>query len=152
MIATTLENLGRYKGLGANLDKAIAWLEAKGWENLPVGRKDIDGEKVYALIQSYDTKNSVKAGYETHRAYLDIQFLVSGKEIIEVRDAKGLKVSVPYTPDIEFYATPEHNPCFAMFMKPGNILILFPEDAHRPCIAVGGVSEPARKIVLKIAL
>ena len=138
--------------MSANLDTAITWLEAGGWDALPEGRKDIDGDKVYALIQSYDTKASKAVRYETHRAYLDIQLLVSGTEIIEVTDRARLQVSVPYVIDIEFYATPEPNPCFSMLLMPGDALILFPEDAHRPGLAIDGRPVPVRKIVLKIAI
>ena len=41
MIATPLENLGRYKTLSPSLAKAIDWLEAGGWESLPEGRHEI---------------------------------------------------------------------------------------------------------------
>ena len=152
MITSPLAKLGRYRGLNANLDKALAWLEAGGWEELPVGRKDIDGEKVYVLIQSYETKQPEAARYESHRDYLDIQLLISGREIIEVRNREGLKVAVPYQPDIEFYETPEPNPCYSMSIGPGDALVFFPEDAHRPQLAPGGESSRVRKLVLKIAI
>lgn len=28
----------------------------------------------------------------------------------------------------------------------------FPEDAHRPCMKIGGIAEPVRKLVVKVAL
>jgi YhcH/YjgK/YiaL family protein len=152
MIAAALKDLGGYRGLNPNLDTAIAWLEAGGWEALPLGRKDIDGEKVYALVQSYKTKQSEAARYESHRSYLDIQMLISGREIIEVTDREKLKVSEPYKPDIEFYETPEPNPCFSMTIVPGEALVLFPEDAHRPCLAADSAPAPVKKLVLKIAI
>ena len=152
MIATPLANLGRYKGLNANLDKALAWLEAGGWDNLPVGRKDLDGDSLYALTQSYETKLPEAARYESHRDYLDIQILIEGREIIEVTDRDSLKVSVPYAPDIEFYATPKPNPCHSMVLVPGDALVFFPEDAHRPQLAVDGLPSAVRKLVLKIAI
>jgi YhcH/YjgK/YiaL family protein len=152
MIAAALKDLGGYRGLNPNLDTAIAWLEAGGWEALPLGKADVDGEKVYALVQSYETKRSEAARYESHRQYLDIQVLVSGKELIEVTDRDGLKASEPYKPDIEFYETPEPNPCFSMALAPGEALVLFPEDAHRPCLAAGGGPESVKKLVLKIRI
>ncbi|HEY9055180.1 MAG TPA: YhcH/YjgK/YiaL family protein, partial [Rectinemataceae bacterium] len=122
------------------------------WKNLEAGKHEIDGTKVYALVSAYAAKSEDQARYETHKDYLDIQMLSSGAEIIEVRDARGLEVSVPYKPDIEFYATPHPNPCFSMRMEPGLALVLFPEDAHRPCLSAPGYSGEIKKVVVKVAL
>jgi biofilm protein TabA len=152
MIASSLADLYRYKGLNANLDKALAWLASGGWEDLPVGRKDIEGDRLYVLIQAYETKMPDAARYESHRDYLDIQLLIAGREIIEVVNRDSLKVAVPYKPDIEFYETPEPNPCYSMSIGPGDALIFFPEDAHRPCLTSGALPTPVRKLVLKIRI
>lgn len=152
MIVTNLSDIARYRGLSANLDKAMAWLMAGDWESLPDGKREIDGEKVFALVQHYNSKAMENCRFETHRNYIDIQMLVSGAEIMEVRPAEGLAVTEPYKPDIEFYATPEPGSVHAVLLAPGMAAILFPEDAHRPCIAVGGVPKAVHKIVLKVAL
>lgn len=152
MIATTLKDMGRYKGLGANLDTAIAWLEAGGWENLPEGKREIAGESVFALVQRYDSKVGAKCRFEAHRDYIDIQLLVSGAEIMETRAVEGLVVTEPYKPDIEFYGTPEGMTATSVLLIPGTAAILFPEDAHRPCMAIGGNPRPIHKIVIKVAL
>lgn len=152
MIATSLTHIDRYRGLSASLDAAIDWLVSGAWKDLPVGRKDIDGDRLYALVQAYDSKLSAEARYEAHRAYLDIQVVLAGAEVIEVADVASLTVSTPYRPDVEHYATPEPNPCYSMRMGPGDALVLFPEDAHRPGLAIDGKSGPVKKLVLKIAI
>jgi len=152
MIATSLEKLSKYKVLGSNLATAIAWLEKGGWDTLADGRYEVDGTAVYALVSHYNTKTPEAARYETHKDYIDIQLLVSGREILQVRKPEGLVTSVPYKPDIEFYATPEPNDCHAMLLEPGVALVLYPEDAHRPGLAIAGSSEPVHKLVLKVAL
>ena len=151
MIATPLAYLGRYKPLSPNLAKAISWLEAGGWDALPEGRHEIAGTEVYALVSRYNSKTPEDARYETHRDYIDIQVVVSGQEIVEARTAEGLVVSVPYKPDIEYFATPEPGTCHKLLLSPGTALIFFPEDAHRPGLARGGVPEPIHKVVLKVA-
>lgn len=151
MIATPIENLGRYKALGPNLATAISWLEAGGWESLPEGRHEIAGTEVYALVSRYASKAPQEARYETHRDYIDIQLLVSGRETVEARSAVGLSVSVPYKPDIEFYDFPEPGTCHEFLLAPGTALVFFPEDAHRPGLARDGVPEPIHKVVVKAA-
>jgi len=152
MIVTNLGEIARYRGLGANLDKAIAWIQAGGWESLPDGKLEIESEKVFALVQHYDSRMPENCRFETHRNYIDIQMLVSGTELVEVRPAVGLAVKEPYKPDIEFYAAPEPGSVHSILLSPGTAAILFPEDAHRPCIAKGGLPGPVHKIVLKVAL
>ncbi len=152
MIATPLENLGRYKALGSAFAKAVEWIEAGGWETLPEGRHEIAGAEVYALVSRYDSKAPEEARYETHRDYIDIQIVVSGKEIVEARSAVGLAVSVPYKPDIEFYALPEPGTGHEFLLAPGTALVFFPEDAHRPGLAIRGVPEPIHKVVVKVAV
>ena len=151
MIIADMKDLGRYKGLNGNLDKAITWLQAGGWEKLPIGQCVIDGESVYALVQDYLSKTAADCRFESHRAYIDIQLLVSGREIMEVRSIDGLEVTESYKPDIEFYATPAGKTAHSILLEAGRAAILFPEDAHRPCIAAEGKPEAVRKIVIKVA-
>jgi YhcH/YjgK/YiaL family protein len=152
MIAANLSALDRYKPMGPNLAAAIAWIRKGGWDSLPEGKHEIVGSKVYALVSRYPSKQLSAARWETHREYIDIQLVVSGKEFVEVRDVQGMTSTEPYKPDIEFYALPEGRTAHEMLLEPGVALILYPEDAHRPGIAIGGVSEPIHKIVVKVAV
>ncbi|PKL06363.1 MAG: DUF386 domain-containing protein [Spirochaetae bacterium HGW-Spirochaetae-9] len=152
MIIANIQDLGRYRGLNKNLDTAFAWLQAGGWEKLPVGRQEIDGDKVYALVQEYDSKMAATCRFETHRVYTDIQLLVSGREIVEARAAKGLEAAEAYRPDIEYYSTPSGLPAHSILLEAGIAAVFFPEDAHRPCMAIGGKPEHIRKIVMKVAM
>lgn len=157
MIATDVKHIVRYMGLGGNLDAAIDWIAAGGWEKLPEGKLEIAGDRVYAIVQRYNSKAIENCRFETHRNYIDIQMLVSGAELMEVRPAEGLKVTEPYKPDVEFYANPASaNPAaessHEILLTAGAAAILFPEDAHRPCIAVDGKPEAVHKIVLKVAI
>jgi len=152
MISTQLKDIGRCKGLTPNLDTAIHWLEAGGLEAFPEGRVEIDGDRVFALVQHYSTKAPDACRYEAHRKYIDIQLLLSGKEIIQVREVEGLEILEPYKPDIEFFKTPAGLSAHEMLLQAGTALILYPEDAHRPCIAIDGISKPAHKIVVKVAV
>lgn len=152
MIIASIQDLGRYRGLNGNLDTAFAWLEAGSWEKLPVGRQEIDGDKAYALVQEYDSKMAAACRFETHRAYADIQLLVSGREIVEARAAEGLEVAEAYKPDIEYYSTPSGQTSHSILLEAGMAAVFFPEDAHRPCMAVSGRPEAVRKIVIKVAM
>lgn len=114
---------------------------AEGWYELDNG--------VRASVQRYTTSPAAELDFETHIDYFDVQYVVSGKEIISVVNAEGLVTKVPYDKgnDIEFY----HEPAFsgAVYMRPGDYVVLTPEDAHKPRCAAG---EPitVNKIVVKV--
>ena len=80
MIKDKLKNAKTYYNLGENLKKGLLWLEKNDLEKLADGRYEIDGDKVFASIQTYETKDD--ANYESHRNYIDIQYMINGCEKI----------------------------------------------------------------------
>ncbi len=151
MITTTAARIERYRGLSPEMDMAIAWLGSGGWESLLPGRYEIDGDRVLAMVSSYETKPSEDCFYETHRKYIDVHVLVSGREYVLARDSASLTVKTVYSAenDIEFQeASPGE--VQRAYLAPGTVLILFPEDAHMPCVRIGGYPETVRKVVVKV--
>ncbi|GHV62047.1 hypothetical protein AGMMS49587_07800 [Spirochaetia bacterium] len=150
------------KFMNPNWEKALAWLKGESWKDLPEGKFEIDGAKVYALRSSYKTKLPGEAQYESHRRYGDIQMLIQGAEMILVCNREALKVTVPYSPekDIDFLeASTEGSPLegspapvHQIILKGPTAAILFPEDAHKPSLAVSGQPSQVGKLVIKVAL
>ncbi len=152
MIVAFLSNISKYMGISKNLDVAFDWLAEGAWRKLPAGKYQVRDDDVFALVQEYVTKEHSACRFEAHRRYIDIQMLISGEETIEVAPVDALDVIEPYKPDIEFFACPAAGRAHALAMTAGLCAIFFPEDAHRPCMNVGGVAEPVRKLVVKVAL
>ena len=68
MIIDALANMEFYKGLNEQLYKGLTFLKDKDLASLPVGRYDIDGDEVFALVQ--DTRRAPRrnaAGKRTTR-------------------------------------------------------------------------------------
>lgn len=80
MICDTLQHLGRYRGLHPNLDTAIDYLLTHDLAALPLGRTEVDGDKVF--INLMDATLHPDAGYhpEYHRHYADLQVDLTGSE------------------------------------------------------------------------
>ena len=66
---------------------------------------EIDGTKIYASVSEYTTKEYEDAKFEGHRKYIDIQYIVSGTESIEMADISKVTANTDYNEnkDIEFY-------------------------------------------------
>ena len=109
----------------------------------------VDG--AFALPQVYMTKAPRESGFfESHLAYVDVQAIISGEEIIEVADAAGLKVAENLTPEKDLIKYAMHNKAALVRLHAGELAVLDPSDAHMPCIAVDGKPALVRKVVVKI--
>lgn len=113
----------------------------------------IQGDRLFAGVDSYRTKARGATKLETHRKYVDIQVLLSGTEVIEVFPKQGLTISEPYNPekDAEFYQVPQE-PRAQITLSPGQFIVFFPGDAHMPGLMTGSSPEPVKKVVIKVAV
>jgi YhcH/YjgK/YiaL family protein len=130
-------------------DKAFNFLKNTDFSKAEMKRYDIDNDKLYATVSEYMSKNEETAQFEAHRKYIDIQYVISGKEIMNIAPLKSVnKVLVHYDAikDIEFVAVSNSTDLKA---APGSFFIFFPDDAHRPGLK-DGVNSPVRKVVIKL--
>ncbi len=149
MIKDKLEHAKTYYGISENFKKGFEWLKNNDLDTLTEGRHGIDGDNIYANIQSYETKDS--APYEAHREYADIQFMIKGEERIGVTDYSNCTVTETYNKgkDIEFLSLDKED--FFETIKEGEFLVLFPQDAHKPSINPDK-KQHVKKVVVKIKL
>jgi len=138
----------QYKLTKDDWDKAFAFLaDSAKLATLAPGNYPIDGKNVYASITEGPSKAPEVAKWESHRKYIDLQYVIRGAEKIEVMPLASATVTEPYneTKDAAHYsgngkyytATP------AMFY------LFFPGDVHRPNIRVDGY-DVVKKLVIKI--
>jgi YhcH/YjgK/YiaL family protein len=151
MILDRIENAGLYVGLNAGFAKAFEVLKDKSLNKKEDGRYAVDGDKIYYTIQRYTTKPLSEGKLEAHRKYIDIQFLLSGAELLGYSPLKGLLVAEEYNTekDIAFFETPKE--ITKVKLEPGLFCILFPHDAHLPCRQLAGPAD-VHKVVVKIRL
>ncbi|MDQ9476728.1 YhcH/YjgK/YiaL family protein, partial [Serratia marcescens] len=89
---------------------------------------------------------------EVHRQNVDVQFLVSGTELIGVAADSGDNVvhqELLAQRDILFYQDVADESWLTM--QPGNFAVFFPQDVHRTACINQRPSE-IRKVVVKIPL
>ncbi len=149
MILDTLSNAARYTTLHPFFTDAFRFLQRPDLAALPDARHDIlDNNRLYALVQSYDTKPLEGGLLEGHQNYIDIQFILAGRERIGWAAFDNQPVAEPYDlpRDIAFY----HGPCQLLQLRALDFLILWPSDLHLPMRQFADRPEPLRKIVLKI--
>ena len=130
-------------------DKAFVFLKENDLLKLEIKKYDIDGDNVFATSSEYMSKNEEDVRYEAHRKYIDIQYVISGKELIGHTPASMKKdILVPYdeTKDVEFMTVTKGT---ASLATPDNFFIFSPDDLHRPSMR-DGESSQVKKVVVKI--
>ena len=125
---------------------AFAFLKDTDLTAIPLGRVDLKNG-MYASVSEYFPKEHSETLFETHRKYIDIQYVISGKELIGLTPIENTTVVKPYdeTKDMEFETAIEYS---LLKANPSSFFIFFPEDAHRPNMKDG--NDKVRKVVIKI--
>ncbi|WP_432798667.1 YhcH/YjgK/YiaL family protein [Poriferisphaera sp. WC338] len=164
MIYDHIDNISLYKNLPANLTAGLQFLKNVNPTTLKPGRNDLQGEgphaPLFANFDSYTSRTTTESKYESHRRYIDIQYIISGNERIaisptptsESNTGQPLAVTDSYNDekDFELY---DHNPDILagtqwVILRPNHFVILYPHEAHMPCIQFDGPTE-IQKIVVK---
>lgn len=150
MIYDKIDNIDTYTGLSEDIRKGLEWLRGVN-PNIANGVCEIN-PRVKAIVSEYTTKEINENGYEAHRDYIDIQYLISGKEIINSLPLEYLKEAKPYNKEIDaaFYEEAGAKPQ-ELLLGNGYFAILFPQDGHMPQLCVSK-PEKVKKVVIKVKL
>ena len=151
MIVTDLGLLERQAGMTPGLAQALEFLRRPGTGDLPDGRYPIDGEKVFAIVQRYVTSAPPEPKFEAHRAYLDVQYLAGGSEVIGWAPLARLETTEAYDAQKDICFGRVRGGWTPALVEAGRLAVLWPEDAHAPRLAAGAPAEVI-KIVVKVAL
>ena len=128
--------------------KAFVFLKNSDLEHMEVGRYEIDGDDVFAMIQKQITAASEQKKAESHFKYIDIQYLISGEEKQGFAPlTEGMEREEHPERDVTFY--PEVSDENYICLKPGDFAVYFTNDVHRPNCAVEEGME-IKKVIVKI--
>ena len=137
------------------LAQALAYIAATDFSQIPNGEYEIDGRKVFARVNTYDTEPKAERRAEKHNQYIDVQYVAEGSETIWFTPLTDCCVEIENRAekdDVIFYADPKEKNCAVL--NAGDFAIFFPWELHRPNCANGCCGEAAiqhvQKIVVKV--
>ena len=148
MIIDRLDNPIAFTLLPARLRQAVDYLRTTNLSMLAVGRHDLDGDRLFALVQEYTTRKPDECVWEAHRMYVDVQYVVRGEERMGYANIAQAREREPYDAarDVAFFEPGDDY----VTVREGMLAIFGPEDVHSPCGAAGE-PRPVRKIIVKVA-
>lgn len=151
MIFDTRSNLSIYQGISPLFDLALHYLETTNLNALEPGKYPIQGDSVFALIQAPETAKREERLWESHKRYIDIQYLITGNEWIGFQNTDSLTIKEPYHTerDIAFYH--DNGKGFFVPLEPESFVVCFPQDAHMPLVCEN-TPEVIKKVVIKILI
>lgn len=149
MIIDNIKNASRYENLSKEIKMGLDWLKNFDKASEP-GKYEIDGKNVYASVQSYESKLRENANAEYHKVYADIQYLVSGEEIIYIHTDEQEMAAAEYLAekDVAKFKSDIGTP---IKLSAGDFILLYPDEAHQPGCCVGAPAH-VDKVVIKIKI
>ena len=130
------------------VEDALRYINKLNLAELELGTYHLD--KDYFMVQEYGTLTEKRKSFESHKKYVDIQYVIKGKEKIEISDIEKMEMDTPYDVenDVILWKNPKQN--MECVLSEGSYVVLYPENAHNPSISVGNKSERVRKLVYKV--
>jgi biofilm protein TabA len=153
MIVAKLDDIMTQFAPTPNMQRALDFLRQARGADLPEGKIEVAGDSVFALVQSYETAPaSDPVVFEAHRKYIDVQYMVAGREAIAWAPADRLAVTQAYDPAGEAWlgVFPASDATFVR-LAAGELAVLYPTDGHAPRVAAGAPAA-VKKIVVKVAV
>lgn len=147
MVYDKIDKIETYKGLSEDIYEGLKFLQ-QATPDIENGIHVIN-PRVKAIVSEYETKAVNENGYEAHRKFIDIQFLLKGIEKNCCLPVAKLKETKTYSEekDTAFYEA--EVPAQELILDDGYFAIYFPQDGHLPglCVANG---EIVKKVVIKV--
>ncbi|RRD39997.1 DUF386 domain-containing protein [Leptotrichia sp. OH3620_COT-345] len=147
MIFTNLKDSLQNESLSKEIKKCIEFTNKNKIEEYEAGVYEVPGTDMKMNVGHYTTKAESECFWETHLKYIDVQVMLKGEEYIAFNNVHNLKkIKTDEKNDLIEH---EGDELFRVLMKEGDVLILYPEDAHMPGVKV---NEPisVKKVVFKI--
>ena len=149
MILDKITNIQLYSEMSPAIFKALQYLKGTDFANQKPGKNEIDGDDIFSIISTYETRNLEDCRLEAHRKYIDIHYMSEGSEIIGYSLFHNQKKATEYDAENDFilYCGDKNY----LVLEEGTFAIFFPSDLHMPGIMI---NQPAmvKKLVVKVKL
>lgn len=150
MISDTITNRNVYAALSPRIKTALDYLATTDFSAIEPGRYEIDGDNLFALVQTYESIPKEQGKWECHRNYIDVQYIAEGVEQIGFNNIGNMSVKTEYNPekDIEILSGEGDY----VTLGRGSYGIFFPQDAHQPKVALNDKPGKVKKVVIKVKM
>ena len=121
--------------------------------SLPLGEHEIQEKQIYAGITEYETEPKEHCRPESHKKYVDIQYICSGEEMIcsaLIAEVSAIDEDCLAKQDINFYKSVSAET--QVILTQGMFAVYFSWDVHRSNCNAGEQTANVRKILVKVRI
>ena len=149
MIYDKLDHIETYKGLSEDLYLGLEFLR-NATPDTENGVHELN-PRVKAIVSEYETKSVNENGFEAHKKYIDIQYVLQGREMVCCLPLDQLQLTTPYKEenDVALYAACTQP--LEMTIGEGRFAVFFPQDGHMPSLCLEH-PEVVKKVVVKVEI
>ncbi|MFC2110228.1 YhcH/YjgK/YiaL family protein [Bacteroidota bacterium] len=148
MILDKIENQRLYYSCHPRFQQAFDFVNQTDLSTAELGKHVIDGDSVFGILMEYDTQKEELCKSESHKKYIDIQYMVAGEEHIGIKSLHNQKPTTPYNEEGDFmFYTLDKLP--KIKLKPNHFAVFFPDDIHQTMIEIESPKK-LRKFVIKV--
>lgn len=147
MVLTDINDCGRYECLHPGFRAVFDFIRTADFNVLPAGAVPLSGGMVANHVRVQGKELSGQC-LEAHRKYIDIHYLIDGDEIFGWLPLGQVAHWISSYDVASDSALSDSAPSTYISLSPGDMAIVWPEDAHAPLISSGTV----HKLVVKIPL
>lgn len=149
MVYDKVGNIELYKGLSEDIYLGLEFLKNSN-PNIENGVHELS-PRVKAIVSEYQTKDVNEYGFEAHRKFVDIQFLIKGSEKICCLPIEKLEEKKPYQEDNDAAFYTANSKPIEIELGNGFFAIYYPQDGHMPGLCVEK-PESVKKVVVKVRI
>jgi biofilm protein TabA len=150
MILDSIQNRAFYRHMGSGIPQALEYLATTDFSKLPNGKYELDGQRIFAIVQRYRPKPLAEIVWESHQKYIDVQYLAEGAERMGYALLSELvPVKQPYDPERDAAFYDSQGELFTI--SPGTFAVFAPQDVHAPGLALDSATPASEvlKVVVK---
>ena len=134
MIIDKLENLGKYVSLNPLFADVVDFLKDHDLNSMEVGKYPIKEKDLFLNLTTAKGRGKEAAVLETHIEMIDIQIPISCEETFGYTPLEDLP-QLAYNPEKDITLYGDLKAQTYLTLKPGQMVIFFPQDGHAPCIS-----------------
>ncbi len=148
MFADRIENLKLYIPYNEKIKVVCDYLAKTDIHSLEVGKYDV-GEGVRVVVNAFTPKTREAARWETHRKYIDLQYLIEGDESMGYLPIGEVEAAEYDAEKDVSHPVPKAGASVSeIALTTGCFAFLEPRDAHRPSVKLH--TDASKKLIFKI--
>jgi biofilm protein TabA len=150
MIVDHINHLKRYAV--SHAEAILEFIKEHDCANLPDGEIEIEGRQLFVRIMSYAPKPAAENRFEIHLLYADVQYVVSGAEIMQSARLKDLTPLADYDTKGDYHFFKYSGAATDLIVQAGEFAVFYPKEAHRPSCSYEGYQGLVKKLVFKVKI